>query len=431
MQNLFVKSKRIIFPLLFFFIAFFVFQKNAFDTVNKDFFDGFQKDSEALVVGAIVADELRLDKKKWNLGFVAKNGPFLYPQNIMDSYEIFLNKEGSANAVFSPYRSQVGAQGLFYSKIQRAFSFESISKIQYIPSAILAFLIVAFYYLNRQVYGVRYAWIFSISLVFSPWVVAFARNLYWSEFLWLLPCFFATLAYTTESIKVRCLSYLLVFLTFFAKSLSGYEYITSITLLAISPFVVGPFFSGDAKPKWKSAVLVFALCVLGFFAAILIHANMRGDTIGDGLAAIYKEDVKRRTYSDPSNFDPGLKDSLTANPVKVVGTYIISWHTPLVPGVPGGFFKLLIAFAGIGLLVKKLTAHKTFARDLVFVSYMSLIPLSWYVLAKGHSYIHAHMNYVLWYLGFFPALIYVCINSAVVLSKILPQYIQKLDVQRF
>lgn len=422
MQNSFIKSKKILLPLLFFFAVFFIYHKNSFKTVDEGFFNSFQKDSESLVAGVIIADKLQLDKKNWNLGYV--------PAVVLGELDN-ISEVGGVDAVFTPYKAQVGAQGLIYSKLQQYISFKSISKIQYIPSAILAFLIVAFYYLNRQVYGVRYALIFSISLVFSPWIVAFARNLYWSEFLWLLPCFFGTLAYTAKSTKVRCAAYFFVFITFFAKCLSGYEYITSITLLACSPFVVGPFFAKGGKPKWNAAAIVFALCVLGFFSALIIHAGMRGDTIRDGIATIYNEDVKRRTYGDPSNFHPAFKDSLTANPVKVVATYITSWNTPLVPGVPGFFFKYLIVFAGIGLIIKKLTMHKTFIRDLVFVSYMSLIPLSWYVLAKGHSYIHTHMNYVLWYLGFFPALIYVCINAAVVLSKTVPQFIKGLDVQRF
>jgi hypothetical protein len=29
-------------------------------------------------------------------------------------------------------------------------------------------------------------------------------------------------------------------------------------------------------------------------------------------------------------------------------------------------------------------------------------PLSWHFIAKGHSFIHPHMNYVLWYLPFIP-----------------------------
>jgi len=36
----------------------------------------------------------------------------------------------------------------------------------------------------------------------------------------------------------------------------------------------------------------------------------------------------------------------------------------------------------------------------VTTAFSALAPLSWFVLAKGHSYIHRHMNYVLWHMPF-------------------------------
>lgn len=431
MPNLFVKTAKYFLPFLFFLMAFLVFQKNIFNTVNKDFFDSFQKDSEALVVGGVVADELGIDKNAWGLGFIGMNGAFQYPDNIMDSYQAFSRKENALNAIYIPYRSQIGGQGFFYSALQKTFSFNSISRLQYFPSAFLAFLVIAFYYLHRRIYGARYALIFSLALVLSPWIVSFARNLYWSPFLWLLPLFFGTLAYTAASSKARISFYFLIFISFFAKCLSGYEYITSITLLACSPFVLGPFFNGKSKPCIKPTLIVFVLCFLGFISAFVIHAKMRGETLAEGVVAIYKQDIKRRTYSDPSNFAPSYRDSLSTSPIAVVRTYITSWGTPLVTGVSGNSFKILIIITIFGLWIKKRIKHKTFTRDFVLIAYMSLIPLSWYVMAKGHSHIHTHMNYVLWYLGFVPALFFVCMNTIVVTLKSVPQYIKALNPEDF
>ena len=39
-----------------------------------------------------------------------------------------------------------------------------------------------------------------------------------------------------------------------------------------------------------------------------------------------------------------------------------------------------------------------------------LAPISWYILAKGHSSIHLHMNFVLWYITFIPCGILSIIN---------------------
>lgn len=418
-------------PLFFFLIAFLVFQKNLFGTVNKDFFNSFQKDSEALVVVGIVADELNINKNGWALGFIDIDGSSQYPNDVMDSYKFFSSKANAPNSVYSPYISQIGVQEIFYSALQKTFSFKSISKLQYFPSAILAFLVVAFYYLHRRIYGARYALIFSLVLVLSPWISSIARNLYWSPFLWLLPVFFGSLVYTATTDKVRGIFYFLIFLSFFAKCLSGYEYITSITLLACSPFVLGPFFNGETKPYMRPVLIIFALCVLGFISAFTIHAKMRGETIAKGVVAIYEQDVKRRTYSDPSDFDPVYKNSLSSSPISVVKTYVTWWSTPLVTGVPGNSFKILIIIAIAGLWIKKKIKHRTFLRDFALIAYMSLVPLSWFIMAKGHSYIHTHINYVLWYLGFVPALFFVCMNTIVIILKAVPQYIKELNSENF
>lgn len=322
---------------------------------------------------------------------------------------------------------------MFYSGLQKIFTINSISKLQYFPSAVLALLVTGFYYLHRGLYGVRYAVIFSSALMLSPWITLFAKNLYWSPFLWFLPLFFATLAYDSKDSAVRHASYFLIMASMFVKCVCGYEYISSITLLACSPAVLGPFFKGSSRPDIRQALIVFALCVTGFLAAFLLHASMRGETLYKGAISIYQEDVRRRTYADPAEFNdnPRIVESLKVSPVRVVKTYITDWSTPLVPGVPGKAFKYMILMVVVGLWFKKISRHKTYHRDLALVFYMAVIPLSWYVLAKGHSYLHTHLNYVLWYFGFVPALFFVLMNSVVVFIKTIPHYVKKLDVEHF
>ena len=38
--------------------------------------------------------------------------------------------------------------------------------------------------------------------------------------------------------------------------------------------------------------------------------------------------------------------------------------------------------------------------------------LSWFILGKAHSYVHTHMNYVLWYFGFIQICLYIIIKFA-------------------
>ena len=45
-----------------------------------------------------------------------------------------------------------------------------------------------------------------------------------------------------------------------------------------------------------------------------------------------------------------------------------------------------------------------------FMAISFLAPISWYFIAKGHSAIHFHMNFILWYIFFVPASVIGIIN---------------------
>jgi len=43
----------------------------------------------------------------------------------------------------------------------------------------------------------------------------------------------------------------------------------------------------------------------------------------------------------------------------------------------------------------------------VMYVFFLLTSISWFYLAKSHSYIHHHMNYVMWYFGFVQICLYI------------------------
>ena len=57
-------------------------------------------------------------------------------------------------------------------------------------------------------------------------------------------------------------------------------------------------------------------------------------------------------------------------------------------------------------------------KSLLYVTLISsLAPLSWHILAKAHSYVHTHMNHILWYSPFL-LLIFVFIGLTISRLKI-------------
>ncbi|MEY3880103.1 MAG: hypothetical protein RIQ94_898 [Pseudomonadota bacterium] len=420
--------KNIIFLLALTLFATSCFQKNFMNFSNQVFFYDFQRDSESLVVGAIVSDKLGLDKKGANLVKISKDNNFYY------GYDLLANEQLSENIVSNPYLSQYGIQGLVFSKINSLFGFRKVAMLQCINSISLAIVIISLFFLYRKIYDHRFAAIFLITMISSPWIVSFASNLYWVSFLWFLPALLAAIIYLNKGRIFRLLSLLGIGVAVFIKSLAGYEYLSTITLFTCSVFVVAPFFKSsnrDLSGNLRMFFFVFIACVIGFFCALLVHANMRGDSILTGLQNILDQDIKRRTYGDPALFDPSYKESLKSSPLTVINTYVMDWRTPLVLWLPGYLFKVLLIFAVIGVLYKYSIKHITRQKDTALLVFFFIVPVSWFVLAKGHSYQHTHMNYVLWYFGFVQALIYVSFNTTIILCLDFFKWAKTIDAKDF
>jgi len=405
-----------------------IFQKNLFNFSDQKFFDGFQRDSESLVVGSIVAEKFGIDKHGFNLGIIKND------KDVDLGYGLLGKQSLDERLVFTSYKSQYGIQGVVFSKIAKFFGFTKVSQLQSINSIFFAIVVVSLFFLYKRIYDNRFAMIFLIVMISSPWIISFASNLYWSPFLWFLPALFSAIMYLTKGVLFRSILLFGIGFAVFIKSLAGYEYLSTITLFTGSVFVVAPYFkhsNREVPGNLKMFFLVFVVCVIGFICALLVHANMRGDSIISGLKNILEEDVKRRTYGDPSLFDPVYKASLESSSIDVLKAYIINWKTSLITWLPGSLFKYLVVIAIVGIYLKFSTKHISRHRDAFLFLFFFITPVSWFILAKGHSYIHTHMNYVLWYFGFIQALIYVCLNTVIAFFLNFLKWAKTADIKDF
>ena len=94
-------------------------------------------------------------------------------------------------------------------------------------------------------------------------------------------------------------------------------------------------------------------------------------------------------------------DSFSASVFVVLAKYLF-FKTNVVMGIPGSLFAL---FGISPLLIKwyytKKSINLPWENETWVIYCVGLVAtLSWLVLAKSHSYIHTHINFVLWYFGF-------------------------------
>jgi len=174
------------------------------------------------------------------------------------------------------------------------------------------------------------------------------------------------------------------------------------------------------KKDKKKAELIFrtmfilgTIAIVGFIVAICIHASLRGDgSIVEGMKNIIKEDVLRRTNGgDLNEFSPNYWQSFNASIWETFNKYF-HFNTEVIAGIAGNLFPLLcmIPLCVFGYEYKTKTLNIELAS--MYVVFF-LTSISWFCLAKSHSYIHTHMNYVLWYFGFVQICIYVIVNKII------------------
>lgn len=320
------------------------------------------------------------------------------------------------------YISQIGIQGKVWRALAKVLPYVNmqIGILHLICAALAALVFSAISLAIAKKYNILMAVIFYITFWLSPWTASFAKNLYWVEFTWFIPVLIGLIASIyTDNKKIRIVSYIAMFLSVFVKSLCGYEYMSTILIASMMFLAVDLIKAFIAKDKEKSKLIfkttfiLSILAVAGFLVAFLMHAGIRGEgNIVEGFVSIWNRDVARRIFADPHSVDPVLYRSLEASILVVVRQYF-RFTTELIYGIPGGLFRLLciipLGIFGYEILVEeKVDVEKIALYVLSFIA-----TVSFFVLVKGHAYIHTHMNYVLWYFGYMQICAYIIADKII------------------
>jgi len=217
--------------------------------------------------------------------------------------------------------------------------------------------------------------------------------------------------------------YVLLFLTVLIKAMTGYEYLSTISIAMVSPFI---FFA--IKDKWGSLLLIKRIglaaiaAISGFFTALAINITQlslqKDSSFAEAIAFTYANAMYRTAGSAATatneeaglqmllNLDYSIKDIiifyLKGNPFYFDGNMLTLYGITATP-----VWKLILVFfifSAIGYFLVKYYFSYLEKLHLAFLGalwFSMLAPISWFILGKAHSYIHLHLNYILWYCPFF------------------------------
>ena len=391
------------------------FQLNFFGSATEKFYLGHQRDSESLVIGRIVETH--------NNGVFSHSGLMgRYEDDNIFYYQYHIYQKGVvADSPFQLYRSSAGFQGFFYGFVDSLThgygSMEGIVFHRFITSLLLALTLTWFIMLCAKALGYWAAIVSVIMIALSQWLVVFSNNLYWMFFLVFLPFvivfqFCSSESYANYRLNLKFILSA-IFIAILIKCLAGYEYISTILIAIFAPLL---FFA--IKDNWgcrlfvKRAVYISIAACAGFLAAMAIHIAQLAWYFGDVNKAFSELAyiISKRTHGDPNFVADVYRESLNSSVFEVFLKYWnghafdlrrLGWNLEDITFGHLIIFALIISLFGSLIVKYKFPEKTTLNRAILVAKWFSILaPISWFVMAKGHSYIHTRLNHVLWYVPY-------------------------------
>ena len=383
-----MKSERItkIIPYLFLVIViavlFLCFYRDGLGVCEYNWFMTWQDDSDLHIRGRIART-------------IETGDPFS-DHGLIGQYAVINGVER-----FDPYFRQMGIQGMYASFVQKITGADLEDTVRYtrmlnaLLCAVMCGIIALWCYKEfGKLIGIASAVLFA----FSPWLTVSARNLYWAMWLMFLPAVLILILLQYDEKKAKysgILAFFAALVSVFLKCGAGYEFVSCVLVCMEIPYI---YYAVKNEWSFKKFIIRAVVCgiggVAGFFAAVGINLYQCTRLVGtfDKALELMIENISKRTGAfGVEQTNELIIASLNVNPMTVVNTYLFSGE-PVLFGF--NMFEI-IAFFLIMLCVHIATSKGS--RGGYIASAVSFIgPVSWMILAKGHSYIHCHINYVLW-----------------------------------
>jgi hypothetical protein len=435
MVSIMERKKSILFFGVVWGVLFLSFFGNIFGVgLWREWFDGFQRDSSA-----IVEKTARCKEKS---GY---SGPLIVAKN--EDYNSVMTTGGCDASLLKPYASQYGLQARIITALAPNDSAKLpvyFKKVNVVLSAAMAALMALVTLRVRKLFGLVAAAVFATLVAFSPWIVGYAQNMYWIEPLMFAPFAFAFLSYSyCKSSKKMWLFYLGETILLFLKLLGGYEYISTIAISVFVPIIFFELVNNKQKiiKLWKHAVMTGVVVVIAFVGAYVTNFMALADYYhsSDTALKMINERAserglsgirKMRTHAVGNlkmllpesykfvnrfiNMDELAEDRGSTYQYLAInaGNYVLlpTLSLPLsIKGVFGEIVQSILVWVLVGYLVlfylKRRHPSFKYYRSFLWSLHISLAgALSWLILMPGHALPHAHINGIVFYM---PLLLFV------------------------
>ena len=419
--------KTITFVVVSFILLTANFRWNVVNGANPELFDNFQFDSEALVIGRLLLSQ--------NEGISVHNGflGLLYPgvDNLNTDiclWQYLAYENNLSYTGYEGYFTQPAGNAFLYYCLITPFSLKgkpALNLLYLFNSILSALVLVVFLCWVKRLWGLHIAIAVFVAILFSQWTTLFGRNLYWIFWAFYIP-FISSLWYLefrssgSKNIRLREV-FLVLYIPMVVKCLlNGFEYISSVLVMAMIPFI---FYGIYNRWGWNLFIKRFLIGSAGALAAVLtvmlflsVQLAFEKGTLKDGVEYIMYS-FNKRSFGEGEVYSDYVAASLESNLANVVSIYFYSHVWNISHWFGETFLNLfgrvqvrvivlcLMALSGYWLYglnkIKALSREELKRKALIATLWVSISgPLSWIIIFKGHSYIHTHMNHIVWLFPF-------------------------------
>lgn len=237
----------------------------------------FDSTSESLVLNRIDFESLDLEYPStfqlWRVSGDQRNfGDASSPDWVAPNYALLTNSDYLLNG--APYVSQVALQSLLWAKLSAALGLEngSYAALRHIHIFFISLIFTDILMWVRWKFGPSQAAWSAIAICTSTGVAVFASSLYWSIALFFLPMWMATLYARFSSVPFPYFIGAL-FAAFFVKFSSGYEFISTVVILATLP-ALADFSRIGAQRCIIQCATIFLTALTAFAASLTLYHNL-------------------------------------------------------------------------------------------------------------------------------------------------------------
>lgn len=388
------------------------FHSNAWRVVGPRVFERHMRYGDDTVVGRLA--QSRHKGIFSSGGLLGQGSPDTLPRSDAElvDYQFHAYTEGVPFAVYYPYKSQVGGQGILFSCLDRAMRLSPQATLRVLRAltALLSSLVLTCIIL--WFFGTFGSWVALIALssvMLSKGLVLFGGSLYWCPWAFYLPMVMVMLYLQSDRMPTRRHAFVfagLVFLAVLVKCLvNGYEYITPTLLMMGVPVV---FYA--VRVRWRIATLLqygflaataSGLAILVTLAILCVQIAAVEGAFLNGAGHLLSV-LGKRTHGNPSDYPLKYAESLNAGTLQVLAIYLKGTFLGVVR-----YSHLIAAFAAASIYVRfaarrdPLDERRKNVRALLVSTWFSILaPLSWFALFKAHAFAHPHNDFIVWQMPF-------------------------------